>query len=349
MKPRLFGNLPSGEIVQAYTLSGGHGASVEIITLGGIVTSLSVPDRGGRLADVVLGFDRLDPYLAGHPYFGAIVGRVAGRIPGGRFTLEGKTYELVKNDGQNHLHGGLLGLDKRIWNATPVTRTDGDDSLRLSYHSPDGEEGYPGAVDLRVDYTFTKDNVLIIESEVTSDRLTPVCLAHHSYFNLAGEGSGDIFAHELMVHSKRTFLVDEQMTPLGRTQPVAGSARDFSTPRRMGDAIPGLFRRHGDCYQLPDGERLSPAARVIDPASGRTLDVSTTEFCLQFYTSAYLDCPSAGKSGRPYLPYDGFCLECQGYPAGVDFPEFGSILVAPGQPQRRTTRYAFSTDNPTRP
>ena len=185
MKSRPFGKLPTGESVDSHTLFGGLGASVEIITFGGIVTSLSVPDRAGRLADVVLGFARLEPYLAGHPYFGAIVGRVAGRIPGGRFPLEGKTYELAKNDGPNHLHGGALGLDKRIWDASPIERPDGADSLRLTYHSPDGEEGYPGAADFCVCYTFTRDNALIIESEVTSDRLTPVSLAHHSYFNLS--------------------------------------------------------------------------------------------------------------------------------------------------------------------
>ncbi len=349
MQKRIFGELPGGEIVEAYTLAGAGGASLEVLTYGGIVRSILMPDRDGRLADVVLGFEGLDPYLAGHPFFGAITGRVAGRIPGGRFTLENTIYELVQNDGPNHLHGGLCGLDKRVWKAAPNERIDGADSIRLFYHSPDGEEGYPGAVDFRVDYTLTKNNVFIIESEAATDRVTPVCLTHHGYFNLAGEGSGDIFDHELMVWSDCTFAVDELLTPLGRAEPVAGTARDFTTARRLGDAIPGLFKRHGDCYQLSGDGKLSPAARAIDPASGRTLDVSTTEFCLQFYTSAYLDCPSSGKSGRPYRPYDGFCLECQGYSAGVEFPEFGSILVAPGQPQRRITRYAFSTDEPALP
>jgi aldose 1-epimerase len=340
---------PSGEIVETFTLAGAAGASLEFLTYGGIVRSIKMPDRDGCLADIVLGFDSLEPYLAGHPYFGAIAGRVAGRIPGGRFTLEGKIYELVKNDGPNHLHGGLRGLDKRIWKAEPNERADGADSVRLTYVSLDGEEGYPGTVDFSVTYTLTHDNVFIIESEVTSDRTTPVSLTHHSYFNLAGEGSGDIFDHELTIFSDRVFLVDEQLTPLGRATPVVGTASDFLAPRGLGEAIPHLFQRHGDCYVLPGGGELYPAARVLHPASGRTLSVSTNEHCLQFYTSAYLDCPSIGKSGHPYLPFAGLCLECEGYPAGVDFPEFGSIFIQPGIPQRRTTCYAFSTYNPNHP
>lgn len=346
MKSRLFGKLPSGESIELYTLHGRAGASLDVITYGGIVTSLRVPDRVGDLADVVLGFDNLDSYLAGHPYFGAIAGRVAGRIPGGRFTLEGKIYGLVQNDGPNHLHGGLRGLDKRIWTAEPVGRADGADSVRLTYHSPDGEEGYPGNVFFCVDYTLTQDNVFIIESEVTSDRLTPVSLTHHGYFNLAGEGSGDIFSHRLAVFSDRAFLVDEVMTPLGRTERIAGTKRDFSSARILGEAIPHLFEGHGDCYPLPGGEAPRLAARVYEPTSGRTLDVSTNEFCLQTYTASKLEAGICGKSGHAYVPYAGLCLECEGYPAGVDFPEFGSILVEPGHPQRRTTRYAFSTNNP---
>jgi len=349
MQKRTFGKLPTGEIVEAFTLTGAAAASLEFLTYGGIVRSIRMPDRDGCLADVVLGFDRLEPYLAGHPYFGAITGRVAGRIPGGRFTLEGKTYELVKNDGPNHLHGGLRGLDKRIWKAEANERADGADSVRLTYVSPDGEEGYPGAAFFCVSYTLTQDTVFIIESEVTSDHTTPVSLTHHSYFNLAGEGNGDIFDHELTIFSDRAFLVDELMTPLGRTEAVAGSACDFLSPRRLGDAIPHIFERHGDCYLLPGGHENYLAARLSDPPSGRTLTVSTNERCLQLYTGANLGCPSAGKSGRPYLPFAGLCLECEGYPAGVDFPEFGCILVEPGQPQHRTTHYAFSTDKPTQP
>ncbi|MFZ4681735.1 MAG: aldose epimerase family protein [Terrimicrobiaceae bacterium] len=346
MQTREFGNLPSGESVELYTLHGGAGASLDVITYGGIVKALRVPDRHGDLADVVLGFDDLESYLAPHPFFGAITGRVAGRIPGARFTVEGKDYDLVQNDGPNHLHGGLRGLDKRIWKAEPLERADGADSLRLTYISPDGEEGYPGTVHISVVYTFQPDNVFVIESEVTTDRLTPISLTNHSYFNLAGEGSGEIFDHELTVYAERAFLVDDLLTPLGRTAPIAGTAADFSSPRRLGDAIPELFARHGDCYQLPGGGTLRRAARLTHPASGRTLTVSTNEHCLQVYTSAYLAMTNPGKNGHHYQPYAGLCLECEGYPAGVDFPEFGSILVNPGVPQRRVTLYAFYTSNP---
>ena len=339
-----FGNLRTGEPVEAIMLKNHSGASLRFITLGGIVTSLCVPDREGRTADVVLGFDRLEPYLAPHPYFGAIVGRVAGRIPGGRFTINEKTCQLVQNDGPNHLHGGLRGLDKRIWNAAPVKRTDGADSVRLTYRSPDGEEGHPGNVDLAVTYTLTGDNVFIIESEAVSDRATPVSLTHHSYFNLAGEGSGDINDHRLIVFADHAFAVDECMTPLARVKSVIGCACDFTSPRRLGDVIPRLFQNHGDLYLLkqPAHGTLAPAARLADPASGRVLTVSTTESCLQVYTGASLDGSLTGKSGRPYVRHAAICLECEGYPGAVEFPEFGSILVQPGQPVRRMTHYAFS-------
>lgn len=342
MKSRHFGNLPGGESVETFTLNGSAGASLEFMTYGGIVTSIMMPDREGQLADVVLGFDSLEPYLAGHPFFGAITGRVAGRIPGGRFTVGGKTYDLVKNDGPNHLHGGLRGLDKRIWKAEPVVRADGADSVRLTYHSPDGEEGYPGALDIAITYTLSNKNVFTIESEVTSDRLTPVSLTNHSYFNLAGEGSGEIFGHELTIFSDKVILVDEVLTPIGQAGMVAGTAADFSSSRLLRDAIPHLFQRHGDCYVLPGGDVPCLVARFCDPASGRALSVSTNESCLQTYTAAFLECSHPGKSGRPYRPFAGFCLECEGYPAGLDFPEYGSILVEPGIPQRRSTHYAFS-------
>lgn len=338
--------MPGGEPVEAFTLLGGAGASLEVITYGGIVRSLNVPDRTGRLADVVLGFDSLEPYLRGHPFFGAITGRVAGRIPNGILTIEGKTYELVKNESPNHLHGGIVGLDKRNWRAEPNQHEDGSDSLRLAYFSPDGEEGYPGNVELSVTYTLTRDNIFIVESEATSDRATPVSLTHHSYFNLAGEGGGDIFGHELTLFADEVFLVDDRMTPLGRTRDVSGHTGDFRVSRRLGGVIPDLFENHGDCYRLPGAGEQFLAARLLDPASGRTLTVSTDEDCLQLYTAAKLECPWAGKSQRPYNRFEGVCLECQGYPAAVQFPEFGSILVTPGQPRRRTTHYAFSTDKP---
>lgn len=316
---------------------------MEVLSYGGIVRSLKVPGRQGQSADVVLGFNHLEPYLAAHPYFGAITGRVAGRIPGGSFIVEGKTFELARNSGPNHLHGGERGLDKRIWKAEQTERTAGA-SVRLSYHSPDGEEGYPGAVDFAVTYTLTDHNVFIVESEALSDRATPVNLTHHSFFNLAGEGSGDIFAHELMVAARHTVAVDDEMTPLGCLEPVAGRACDLNTPRRLGNVIAGLFLNHGDLYLL--GEQRSkapvPVARLSDPASGRVLTVSTNESCLQLYTGAYLDGTLIGKSGRPYGRFAGVCLECQGYPGALNAKGFPSILLEPGVTMRRVTEYAFS-------
>jgi aldose 1-epimerase len=346
MRSRHFGTTTTGEVVEAITLKNEAGASLQFITLGGIVTSLCVPGRDGRMADVVLGFDSLPPYLGAHPYFGAIAGRVAGRIAGARFTLGGKTFQLARNDGPNHLHGGLRGLDKRIWKAAKADRCDHADSVKLTYHSPDGEEGYPGAVEFAVTYTLTGDNVFIIESEVASDCATPVSLTHHSYFNLAGEGSGDILGHELTVNAYRTFAVDENLVPLGRVAPVAGRSCDFRSARRLGEAIPNLFMNHGDLYLLAEVERSQPvpAARLVDAASGRVLTVSTNESCLQIYTGAYLDGSLTGKSGRPYPRYAGVCLECQGYSGAVDLPEFCSIVVERGHPVRRETRYVFSTE-----
>lgn len=344
MQTHPYGKLPTGEPVEIITLENAGGASLRFITLGGIVTNLCVPDRAGRLADIVLGFDRLEPYLAPHPYFGAITGRVAGRIPDARFTLNGKTYRLVQNDGPNHLHGGLRALDKRIWSATPVKRSDGADSVRLTYRSPDGEEGYPGTVDFSVTYTLTGENVFIIETEAVADQVTPVCLTNHSYFNLAGEGNGDINNHELTVFSDKTIAADEFLTPLGRVESVHSRAADFTSSRRLGDVIPRLFKNHGDFYLLKQtaNEALVPAARLADPSSGRVLTVSTTESCLQMYTSVALDGSLTGKSGRSYGPHAAICLECQGYPGAMDFPDLPGILVEPGKPMRHATHYAFS-------
>jgi aldose 1-epimerase len=345
MDIKQFGSLPTGEMVDQITLTNFVGASVEIITYGGIVKSLSVPDRKGEFADVVMGFDALDGYLAGHLYFGAITGRVAGRIPFGRFTLDGVPYQLACNDGPHHLHGGVRGLDKRIWRAKPANRPDGAPSVDLHYRSPHGEEGYPGNLDITVTYTLTDANELVIESTATSDRPTPISLTNHAYFNLAGEGSGSIRDHELWIPAEIAIMQGEGFEPLGRTFAIAGTASDFNRPRRIGDAIPGLFGQHGDLYLVPRQASEEPvtAARLAHPASGRVLTVHTTERFLQFYTGAYIDCPQPGKSGVPYSAFAGVALECEGYSDGVNRPEFGDILVRPGIPQHRRTVYAFST------
>lgn len=346
-KSRFYGRLPGGEPVDAWTLTGSGGLELEVITYGGIVTRLLVPDREGRLVDVVLGLRDLESYLAGHPHFGAITGRVAGRITGAQFTLDGKTYKLARNQAPNHLHGGVEGFDKKIWTATPMEAPEGGASLRLSYRSQDGEEGYPGTVDVTVTYTITSDNVFSIETEAVTDRPTPFNIAHHSYFNLAGEHSGSIADHELHVYADKYVPTDDDLTLLGRYVPVNGRANDFRKARRLGDAIPNLFLNHGDLYLLHNGatrssHELAPAACLVEPHSGRALNVSTTETHLQLYTGTALDGTLTGKSGMQYGKHAGVCLECHGYPDGANAPEFSDNILRPGYPQRHTTMYAFS-------
>jgi aldose 1-epimerase len=347
MTPRPFGQLPSGESVEAYTLANAAGASVEVLTYGGIVRSLRVPDRGGRIADVVLGFDTLEGYLGGRAYYGAIIGRIAGRVTAGRIWLQGRGYSLALNDGANHLHGGRRGLDRRIWAAEPIPHANGDSSLRLSYLSPDGEEGYPGNVAISVTYTLTAGNSFVIETAATADQVTPLSLTHHSYFNLAGEGSGDISGHEFQFFADEYVPSGDAFTLSDLRERVAGSGADFRRPRLLKEALPGLSGGHGDNYLLrgpgaPRNEVPTLAARVTEGRSGRTLEVFTDESCLQFYTGGALGDAAAGKSGRAYGPRSGFCLECQGYPNATSIATFGDILVAPGTPQSRRTVYAFS-------
>lgn len=340
---RIFGILPAGHTVEAWTLTGRGGLVLEAITYGGIVTRLLAPGRDESVDDVVLGFSDLDSYLAGHPYFGAITGRVAGRISGAAFTLDGHTYELARNDPPNHLHGGVEGFDKRLWNATPVEREDGAPSLRLTYLSADGEEGYPGNVQVAVTYTVKDQNVFLIESEAVSDRTTPVSLTHHSYFNLAGEPSVSIAEHQLEIFASEFVPVDEHMTLTGRLESTSRHGNDFQLPRRMGDAIGRLFQGHGDLYALPrhaDG-KLRLAARLEDPASGRVMTVSTTENFLQLYTGSDLKETRKGKSGAAYAPHAGMCLECEGYPDASNPERRDDILLQPGQIQRHTAAYAF--------
>ncbi len=339
-----FGTLPTGESIEKYTLTNSTGASLEVITYGGIVTALHVPDRDGRMADVVLGFDNLDAYVAGHPYFGAIIGRIAGRVSGGLLKVEDQTHQLVCSQAPNHLHGGNVGFDKRVWQAEPASRPDGADSLRLTYHSPDGEEGYPGNLDIAITYTLTANNKFIIESEATTDRPTPLSLANHSYFNLSGEGTGTIENHLVQIFAESCVMTDDDMTLSGQKQSVAGTPSDFREARRLGDALPQLFKSHGENYLLRSSasDAVTPVARVVDPGSGRVLAVSTNDCCLQFYTGVSLEGDLIGKSGGTYVQHGALCLECQGYPDGGTHPEFGDILVRPGIPQRRTTIYAFS-------
>jgi aldose 1-epimerase len=345
---REFGRLPDGTEVQAWTLVNNLGLLLEVITYGGIVTRLLAPDREGLVADVVLGFNTLDAYLAGHPYFGAIVGRVAGRITGGQFTLGDRAYQLALNDPPNHLHGGRVGFDKRVWSAESPPRAKGSTSLRLSLRSPDGEEGYSGNVEASVTYTLTDRNEFIFETAVTTDQPTPISLTHHSYFNLFGEGSGSVADHQVQIYADDYAPTDTAMTLLGQRAAVDDAGNDFRQPRRLADALPHLLGAHGDLYFVrragSDPRELVPAARIVDPQSGRVLEVRTTEQCLQFYTGVSLDGSLHGKSGRPYKRHSGFCLEAEGYPDGINRPALGNIVLPAGETRRHITVYSFSHD-----
>jgi aldose 1-epimerase len=335
--PTPFGTLPTGETVGLYSLGNAHGFSVAVIPYGATVVSVQAPDSRGQPADVVLGLPTLAGYLAPHPYLGAVAGRVAGRIRGARFTLDGRTYRLAANDKSNHLHGGAEGFSRKLWTVEVFSEA----SLRLSYHSPDDEEGYPGAVRTAVTYSVTPDNALVMETEATADRPTPFSLTQHSYFNLAGRGH--ILDHELQIFSDAFAPAGDDLGLLGRRERVAQN--DFRQPRRLGEAIPHLFREHGDLYFLPrsDSRSLRTAAILRDPRSGRVLTVQTDEDCLQFYTGAFLDGTLCGENGRRIDKHAGLCLECEGYPDALNSPALGNITLRPDEMFRRTTIYAFST------
>src|SRR5262245_44903045 len=345
-----FGALPDGEIVEAYTLRNTHGVAVRAITYGGIITSLKVPDRRGAVADIVLGFDALDGYLTEPPFFGAIIGRYGNRIGKGRFSLDGTEYSLATNNGPNHLHGGPKGFDKRNWTATPL---DGKTGVAFTRTSADGEEGYPGTLNVRVTYELTDTNELIVDYHATTDKATPVNLTQHSYFNLAGEGAGDILGHQLTINADRYTPVDDTLIPTGEVAPVEGTPFDFRQPTAIGARI------NAEHPQLKNGQgydhnwvlnrpgdtggagTLVLAARAADPASGRWMEVRTTEPGIQFYAGNFLDGKITGKSGRAYGRRSGFCLDTQHFPDSPNKPNFPSTILRPGQEYRSRTVFTF--------
>jgi len=334
-------------VVESYTLANASGMSVQAIAYGAILTSIRVPDRTGASGDIVLGFDDADRYVGRHPYFGAVVGRYANRIASGRFVLDGKAFQLATNDGPNHLHGGVRGFDKAVWVGERFDR-DGNAAVAFRHTSPDGDEGYPGTVAVRVSYVVTAVNELIVEYEAEADRPTPVNLTQHSYFNLSGSTVSDILQHRLTIDADRFTPIDGTKIPTGELLAVADTPFDFREPTPIGARLrahdPQLLNGGGYDHNWVlnrSGAGLRHAARVEDPASGRTMDVSTTEPGMQFYSGNRLDGTIAGKSGRVYHRHAALCLETQHFPDSPNHPSFPSTILRPGRPLQARTVFTF--------
>lgn len=345
-----FGAMPDGTPVRRFTLVNDSGMTVRIMTYGATITSLEVPDRHGELGDVVLGYDSLAGYLASSPYFGAIVGRYGNRIARGKFTLDGRSYSLAINNPPNSLHGGDTGFDKRVWGAEPV-ETDSTVGVRMTLTSRDGEEGYPGTLRATVTYALRRDrNALAIDYQATTDKATPVNLTNHSYFNLGGASSGDILGHLLTLHADSMTPVDNTLIPTGAITPVEGTPFDFRTPMAIGARIaaPDSQLAHGGGYDHNfvvnrTGPGLVPVATVTEPASGRTLTISSTEPGVQFYSGNFLDGTLTGKGGVVYKHRAAFCLETQHYPDSPNQAGFPSTILRPGDTLRSRTVWVFGT------
>jgi aldose 1-epimerase len=340
-----FGKLPDGRSIERFTLSNSGGLQVQAIPYGATITSIRVPDRNGKFDDVVLGYDTFEPYIRNPSYFGSIVGRYANRIANGRFTLDGKEYVLARNNAPNHLHGGVKGFDKQVWEAKVGDASRGA-TVTFSYRSPDGEEGYPGTVNATVSYTLTDRNELIVEYRATTDKATPYNVSQHSYFNLTG-ASRDVLDHEVTILADRFTPTDRTLIPTGELASVAGTPFDFRKPTTIGarinDSNPQLRGASGYDHNYVinrTGPSLVPAARVVEPASGRVMEVATTEPGVQFYTANTLN--AVGKSGRTYSKYFAFCLETQHYPDSPNKPAFPSTILRPGTEFSSTTVYTFS-------
>lgn len=343
-----WGKTTAGEAVDLYTLTNAKGASVQIATLGGTVVSVKVPDKAGALGDVVLGFDSLGGYLGPHPFFGVLVGRYGNRIGKAQFTLDGKTYTLAKNNGENSLHGGRKGFDKYVWKARDVVSPDGL-ALELTHVSPDGDEGFAGTLSATVRYTWTDANALRIDYTATTDKPTVVNLTNHSYFNLSAGAAATVLDHTLHLVADKFTPVDKGLIPTGELRPVAGTPFDFTKPRRIGELIDkdeeqirfGGGYDHNFVLSGPASGSMRPVGRVTEPTSGRVMDVTTSEPGVQFYTGNFLDGSVKGRGGKPYVKRSGFCLETQHYPDSPNKPDFPSVVLRPGQTYKTSTQYTF--------
>jgi aldose 1-epimerase len=348
-----FGQIADGSRIHLYILTNQNGVEAGISNYGATLVSLHVPDRNGRFADVVLGYDCLHGYVDDKAYFGATIGRYANRIAGGRFSLDGMTYTVAQNNGKNHLHGGVHGFNKVVWNTEHVSNHK-TSALRLNYLSKDGEEGYPGNLAVQVIYTLTGHDELRIDYTATTDQETVINLTNHAYFNLAGQGARDILSHELILHADRFTPVDATLIPTGELRGVQGTPFDFRQATAIGARIHGtdgetdrqlLFGKgydHNWVFNHGGKSNISLAAEVYEPESGRVLEVSTTEPGIQFYSGNFLDGTARGKEGRIYNRRDGFCLETQHFPDSPNHPEFPSAVLRPGERYSSTTIYKFS-------
>ncbi len=337
--------------IKLFTLKNENGMTVKVTNYGAIITSIVVPDRDGKMADVALGYNRVEDYInaVDKPYFGAVVGRYGNRIANGEFTLNGETYSLLKNNGANHLHGGAIGFDKVVWDAAfdPSKNT-----VSLAYVAKDKEEGYPGNLQLKVSYTLTNNNAIVVDYHATTDKPTPINVTQHTYFNLKGEGQGTILDHELMLNAKKFTPVDESLIPTGKMPRVMGTPFDFTTAKAIGRDIGqeteqlrfGLGYDHN--WILDKGgkkDELTLAAQVHEPSSGRVMEIHTTEPGIQFYCGNFLDGRLKGKSGKPYIHRGGFCLETQHFPDSPNQPNFPSAILKPGEVFQSQTVFKFST------
>ena len=336
--------------IKLYTLENESGMTVRVTNYGAIITSIIVPDRNGKRADVALGYDRVEDYInaVDKPYFGAVVGRYGNRIAKGEFTLDGETYSLLQNNGENHLHGGAIGFDKVVWAVDEYVE---GKSLTLSYLAKDKEEGYPGNLELIIVYTLADDNSLVVDYHATTDKATPINVTQHTYFNLKGEGQGTILDHKLMLNAKTFTPVDGSLIPTGETPAVAGTPFDFTMAKAIGRDIDqqneqlvfGLGYDHNWILNKGDKEgELSLAAQVHEPSSGRVMEIYTTEPGIQFYCGNFLDGRLKGKSGKPYVHRGGFCLETQHFPDSPNQPNFPSTILKPGETYESKTVFKFS-------
>ncbi len=343
IKTEPYGKTPDGVAVNLYTLTNANGLKVKIITYGATIIDMEVPDRNGKLENINLFRDSLEDYMKKDtPYFGCTVGRYANRIAKGKFTLDGRQYTLATNDGENALHGGLKGFDKVVWKAEQIEKKDSV-GVKFTYVSPDGEEGYPGTLTAQVIYSLTDQNELKMEYTATTDKPTVVNLTNHAYWNLAGAGSGDILGHELMLNANGYLPVDAGLIPLGEVKPVKGTPMDFNTPMTIGSRIAQVPGGYDHCYVLnkKPGEALTLVAKIVEPKSGRIMEIYTTEPAVQFYSGNFLD-GSVSGGGKSYQKHAGCCLETQHYPDSPNQKAFPNTVLRPGETYKHYTMHKFS-------